>query len=91
MGEWPRTRMWHGPGGVTPMPIYDYRCEQCQAEFEKLVLAPAAVTCPGCQGTDVKRLPSRFGISTGGRLLTSLAGGCGGCRASTCAGCTAGR
>lgn len=73
------------------MPIYDYRCVRCQAEFEKLVLDSALVTCPVCQGRDVRRLLSRFGISTGGRLLASLPGGCGGCRASSCAGCSSGR
>jgi putative FmdB family regulatory protein len=70
------------------MPIYDYHCEQCQAEFEKLVLGSAPVTCPSCRSRDVTRLlPSRFGVQSGGRFLASAPAGCGSCRASSCAGC----
>lgn len=44
------------------MPIYEYRCETCGAEFERLFLSlkqiPVEITCPTCQGTEVQRLLS---------------------------------
>jgi putative FmdB family regulatory protein len=44
------------------VPIYEYRCEKCGQELEKLVLSisqpPVEVICPGCDSTDVQRLIS---------------------------------
>ena len=32
------------------MPIYEYRCNQCEREFERYVqTSQAAVECPACQ------------------------------------------
>ncbi|MDH7571290.1 MAG: zinc ribbon domain-containing protein [Armatimonadota bacterium] len=44
------------------MPIYEYRCNQCNRRFSHLhgVVANApALECPRCHGTDLKRLISR--------------------------------
>jgi putative FmdB family regulatory protein len=40
------------------MPIYDYRCSACGAEFERLVRADTQVACPECQGRKLERLMS---------------------------------
>lgn len=52
------------------MPIYEYRCQQCEQRFEKLVLAvgrePADLACPRCGSADVARLISRVAVSSGG-------------------------
>ncbi|HET7599810.1 MAG TPA: zinc ribbon domain-containing protein [Gemmatimonadales bacterium] len=40
------------------MPIYDYRCAGCGAQFERLVRAHTAVACPKCAGERVERLMS---------------------------------
>ena len=40
------------------MPIYDYRCRGCGAEFEALVRASSAPACPTCASADLARLPS---------------------------------
>jgi putative FmdB family regulatory protein len=40
------------------MPIYDYRCASCGAEFEKLIRGDSTVACPKCEATDVARLMS---------------------------------
>jgi len=44
------------------MPIYEYRCETCGAQFEELVGSDdAAPPCPGCGAESVERLFSGFG------------------------------
>lgn len=51
------------------MPIYEYRCQQCEQCFEKLVLTidrePEELSCPGCGSADVQRLISRVSVSSG--------------------------
>ncbi|MCP4626389.1 MAG: zinc ribbon domain-containing protein [bacterium] len=44
------------------MPIYEYECTQCGAEFDCVVMNisdPFHPTCEKCQSTDVKKLVSR--------------------------------
>jgi putative FmdB family regulatory protein len=45
------------------MPLYDYRCNTCGAEFEALVRPPAAPACPSCASADLERLLSSFSFS----------------------------
>jgi putative FmdB family regulatory protein len=44
------------------MPIYEYQCQACGEQFEKLFLSlsrvPAELHCPTCQSPDVRRLVS---------------------------------
>ena len=40
------------------MPIYDFRCSGCGAEFEALVRGSETPACPTCAGTALERLPS---------------------------------
>jgi putative FmdB family regulatory protein len=42
------------------MPIYDYRCGECNHVFEKLVMPSKEpkLTCPECESTDVERIAS---------------------------------
>ena len=67
------------------MPIYEYGCGECGAEFEKLVGPRVAVVCPSCQSARINRRLSLVGVKTGNRLGDSAApvagGGCcgGGC------------
>jgi putative FmdB family regulatory protein len=44
------------------MPIYEYRCLECDVEFEELVSASAtsAPPCPSCGAEGAKRLFSMF-------------------------------
>ena len=45
------------------MPIYEFRCPACAAEFERIVfsqLAAAEMSCPHCEATGVERLMSVF-------------------------------
>ena len=37
------------------MPIYEYQCRACGADFELLVLGSDVPACPGCQSEDLAR------------------------------------
>ncbi len=60
------------------MPIYEYECRDCGAEFEKLVRfseTEKEQACPLCKGTNTKKKISVF-ASTGGEG-EGASGGCG--------------
>lgn len=37
------------------MPLYDYRCKACHAEFELLVRSSTEPRCPHCASTELER------------------------------------
>jgi putative FmdB family regulatory protein len=60
------------------MPLYEYRCEECQETFEKLVRAfREEVSCPACASGQVEKLISGFTLAGASRLVPSPGGGCG--------------
>lgn len=67
------------------MPIFEYRCDDCQNEFEELVMGDQEVTCPGCKSGKVTKLLSSF-AAAGGSSSVGAAGGSitsgGGCGSS---------
>jgi putative FmdB family regulatory protein len=68
------------------MPIYEYRCRGCGTDFEKYVPgARTAIVCPSCQGSDVMRKLSVFGLRSdvGAAPAASMSGG-GGCCGGGC-------
>jgi len=71
------------------MPIYEYQCNKCQCCFEKLVFGSnPEVHCPSCSSQDTTKRLSKFGMGKGsGEASSSSGSGCGGCSASSCAGC----
>lgn len=78
--------------GKQSMPIFEYVCNKCGKEFEKLVpSAQTQVSCPECSGTKVTRKLSRFAASVrehgGGcpskEFCPSASAGCG-CGHSGC-------
>ena len=50
------------------MPLYDFRCPACEAEFEATAEPGADATCPACDADGAKRLwraiapPARIGL-----------------------------
>jgi putative FmdB family regulatory protein len=40
------------------MPIHEFRCRGCGAQFEKLVRSGTEVACPSCTGQAVDKLVS---------------------------------
>jgi len=58
------------------MPIYEYRCKNCQHKFEKLVRMSTAddeIECPACHERQVEKVPSLFGARSAGQ--SAFAGG----------------
>jgi len=50
------------------MPIYEYQCEECGEEFEKLirsVSSPPEIECPKCGSDKIRKILSAFGIKMG--------------------------
>jgi len=46
------------------MPLYEFRCGACGAEFETLVRGSQSPSCPACACTTVDRLTSVFAVSS---------------------------
>ena len=44
------------------MPIFEYICRDCQHQFETIVTASKAVSCPACQGHQLDKQHSVFAV-----------------------------
>jgi putative FmdB family regulatory protein len=67
------------------MPIYEYRCQDCGAEFEELTGSSngrAKVTCRACESRRVTRLLSAFAVGAAPQAAAPEPGPCGGCGAA---------
>lgn len=78
------------------MPIFEYRCTQCGAEFEELVFGDATPVCPKCKAPQTEKLMSRCrhksggGADFGGDFSAPSSGGgskCSGCSGGSCSSC----
>ncbi|MEA3326991.1 MAG: zinc ribbon domain-containing protein [Chloroflexota bacterium] len=70
------------------MPIYEYHCHDCKAEYELIRCIKDAdnhLTCTHCQGENVKRKLSLFNAVSSGRSITSS--GCSTCSGNNCSSC----
>ena len=76
------------------MPLYEYRCPDCQGRFEviqHLGASAAETVCPACGAQHVERQLSTFAVSAGGATAGAAPAegfGCGRpqCAGGTCAG-----
>ena len=91
---------WRGcPSGAPrrrggEMPIYEYHCDKCREQFEKLVFkSDESVSCPGCGCGEVHRVMSVCGFKSHGdkgaasSRMGSGASSCSGCTATSCSTC----
>jgi putative FmdB family regulatory protein len=63
------------------MPIFEYICEECQHEFEALVLGKEKAACPKCHSKKLAPQLSVFAVSakSGGSAPSMSGGPCGSC------------
>jgi putative FmdB family regulatory protein len=67
------------------MPIYEYRCQACGAEFEELTRSSNdadAVPCKKCNSRRVTRLLSAFAVGAAAANAAPEPGPCGACGAA---------
>ena len=71
------------------MPIYEFKCPDCNEEFETLVFrSDEQVTCPQCKGDKVKRMMSACGYKSSGSPARSAgSSGCSTCSSGNCSSC----
>jgi putative FmdB family regulatory protein len=74
------------------MPLYEFRCERCNKDFEELVPSGTQVwPCPDCGGTEVYRIASVAAFSAGGKMTTTASSSsCGSCSSGSCGSCGCG-
>ena len=65
------------------MPIFEYKCRDCGAQFERIVTsASTSVLCRKCEGPNVDKLLSVFAVAKGSDSSASFdAGPCRTCGA----------
>jgi len=74
------------------LPIREFRCQACGHKFETLILPgedEAAITCPECGGSDIRRCMSVCAARSrdGSGVTRSLGSGCASCSAGSCSSC----
>ena len=71
------------------MPIYEFKCSNCDEEFETIVFgSDEKVSCPHCNGDNVKRLMSACGFKSSGSFTPSTgSSSCTGCTSTNCSSC----
>jgi putative FmdB family regulatory protein len=70
------------------MPIYEFVCRKCKADFEELVMSQAEkVACPKCGSKRVERAMSTFSYASGGTFRHASGDECGSCAKGSCSGC----
>ena len=79
------------------MPIYEYKCNDCNESFEALVMGGSTPECPSCDSNNLSRLMSACGFiskSSGpaGTTQVKSAGSsaCGSCSSNNCSSCGTG-
>ena len=49
------------------MPLFEFRCPACGAQFEEIVSGDRRPECPECGASEVEKKFSAFAVGSGGR------------------------
>ncbi|MBI5188933.1 MAG: zinc ribbon domain-containing protein [Nitrospirae bacterium] len=69
------------------MPIYEYKCNNCSEDFERLIFGNQKVNCPKCGSDDIKKKFSTFGMSGVEKPFAGSSSSCTSCSKNTCSTC----
>jgi putative FmdB family regulatory protein len=73
------------------MPIFEFHCNSCAQDFEKLVFgSDPEVECPHCGQAKVEKLMSTCSAKVGMKLTAASSGSkasCTGCSSTSCSSC----
>ena len=72
------------------MPIFEFHCQKCDKEFERLVFrSDEAVECPECGQESVNKLMSTCSAKVGYKFTSGSksASSCSGCSSTSCSSC----
>ncbi|RJQ42301.1 MAG: zinc ribbon domain-containing protein [Nitrospiraceae bacterium] len=70
------------------MPIYEYKCNKCEEDFERLVFGSQKVACPKCNSSEIKKKMSTFAMSGVEKPFAGTSSAsCSSCTKSTCTSC----
>ncbi len=74
------------------MPIFEFHCQSCDQNFEKLVFgSDPEVECPRCGQTKVEKLMSACNAKVGMKMTAAsnpkAGAACSGCSAGSCSTC----
>ena len=67
------------------MPIFEYKCSACGADFEKLVFGSTIVICPACGSDSIVKKLSVFGMSG---VENAASAACSTCQGGVCSSCS---
>ncbi len=72
------------------MPIYEYKCCGCGADFEKLVMSSSTkIECPACKSEQVQKKLSVFGMSGVEKPFAGTSSAsCASCTKAQCTSCS---
>jgi putative FmdB family regulatory protein len=71
------------------MPIFEYKCNSCGEDFEKLVFGNQEMSCPKCSSKEIKKKFSVFCAAGTEKPLagTAASSGCAACSKTSCSSC----
>ena len=61
------------------MPIFEYACRECGAEFDALIQGSATVACPSCESAELEKKLSSFAVAGRAASEREPIGPCGTC------------
>ena len=61
------------------MPIFEYACKECGAEFDALIQGAATAACPSCDSGELKKKLSSFAVAGRAASEREPMGPCGTC------------
>jgi putative FmdB family regulatory protein len=64
---------------LTAMPLFEYRCRDCDHRFEALVQGSRRPACPSCEGRRLEKQLSAFAVGAPSAAASPMPSGCGTC------------